>query len=317
MQEHTRVEATGIEARRWPVMLARLASGAVVALALGCSEPGERTAALEADSPTSTVTTATATAAASATTSTTTSTTMTGGDGEGLVVGDADTDDTIESGAQDRPDPAAEEAEPVTVTVDGDRSETTDVEGAGPEGADPSTGGPVTTRGATTVDPGAMTGDDLEDFLATRYEAFWQAFGQARMAPTASPTTDFPALADLAAGEQLEQATAEILDLASNGQALRAPQTPAVPGLDADSAHRVRVERVDGSTADLVACFVNDRIAYQVADGAVISDAVVTVKAEATMAMADGTWKLIRSRAVALEPGVAGCWLEGEADYPW
>ncbi len=162
-----------------------------------------------------------------------------------------------------------------------------------------------------------MAGDELEDVLATRYEAFWQAFGEARTAPTADPATDFPALADLAAGQQLEQANAEVIDLAAKGQAIRAPQTPAVPGLDVDSAHRIRIERVDGSTADLVACFVNDRIAYRVSDGAVISDAVVTVKAEATMARTDGTWKLIRSHAVALDPGVAGCWLEGDADYPW
>lgn len=205
----------------------------------------------------------------------------------------------------------------------GDRGDGGDGDGTGgteQDGSTPSTTAPPSSTTATTVtaaDLDALDGAELEDFIASRYEAFWDAFGQARTNPTANPAVEVPILADLAADEQLEQAHADLVGLAERGQALRSPSTPAVPGLDRDTAHRVRVDRVDDAVAELTVCFVNDRISYQVADGAIINDAVVTVTAQATMVRTDRTWKLVRSQAVALDPGVAGCWLEDESRYPW
>lgn len=227
----------------------------------------------------------------------------------------------------------------VTIAVEtggSDAGSTTDADGdpsggdtpvAGADGTDgdapaPGEGDEAAETGATSAAESAaaieaLEGDELEEFLARRYESFWLAFGQAREAPTANPATDFPALADLAVGQQLEAAYAELVDMATEGRALQDPAERAVPGLDNDAAHRIRIEQVDGGSAELVACFVNDRQSIQVADGAVISDLVVTVQAEATMVRADGTWKLLRSQAVALDPGVGGCWLEDESRYPW
>ncbi len=193
------------------------------------------------------------------------------------------------------------------------------IAGGDDDGAD----GPSVDEGAgraaaaPAVDVESLTGVGLEEFLARRYEDFWLAFGEARERPTATPALDFPALADLAAGEQLESAYAELTDMAETGRALRTPTERAVPEIDHERSHRIRIDAVDGGSAQLVACHVNDRESYQVADGAVISDLVVTVEAEATMVLTDGTWKLVRSRAVALDPGVAGCWLEEESLYPW
>ncbi len=162
-----------------------------------------------------------------------------------------------------------------------------------------------------------LSGPELEEYLARRYEAYWQAFDIARRAPSADPATDYPALYNLAAGDQLDQAYTELGELFSNGTAVREPDVPVIDGLDANSAHRVRIESLEEGVAELVACLVNDQVTYNVADGSIVSDSVRTVQATATMAKADGTWKLIRSRAIGLEAGVGGCWLDDEADYPY
>ncbi|MEM9565796.1 MAG: hypothetical protein AAGA93_24460 [Actinomycetota bacterium] len=201
--------------------------------------------------------------------------------------------------------------------VDGDGGADGDVDGDGDGVVDGDGDGGAAPATAPAFDVGSLTGAELEAFLARRYEDFWLAFGEARERPSATPAVDFPSLADLAVGEQLESAYAELADMAETGRALRVPAERAVPGVDHQQSHRIRVATVEGGSAQLVACHVNDRESYQVADGAVISDLVVTVKAEATMVLADGTWKLVRSQAVALDPGVGGCWLEDESLYPW
>ncbi len=162
-----------------------------------------------------------------------------------------------------------------------------------------------------------LAGPDLEQYLARRFEAYWQAFDIARQAPTADPGADYPELFNLAAGEQLETAYSELGDLFESGHAIREPESPAVPGLDANSAHRVRIESLEEGVAELVSCLVNDQVRYEVGSGAIVSDSVRTVQARSTMAKAEGTWKLIRSEAVGLDAGVAGCWLEGEDQFPY
>lgn len=161
-----------------------------------------------------------------------------------------------------------------------------------------------------------LAGPDLEQYLARRYEAYWQAFDIARRSPTADPETVYPELSNLAAGEQLEVTHAELRVLSEAGQAIRDPDSPAVPGLDANSAHRIRIESLEDGVAELVSCLVNDQIHYEVTSGEVVSDTVRTVLTRSTMARADGTWKVIRSEATGLDAGVAGCWLEDEGEYP-
>ena len=162
-----------------------------------------------------------------------------------------------------------------------------------------------------------LTGTELEQYLAERYRAYWQAFDRARRAPTDDPGADYPELFGLAAGEQLDVAIDELLSLYASGQAIREPDRPAVPGLDPTTNHRVRIESLDGGVAELVSCLVNDQVRYEVDGGAVVSETVLSVEARSTMAFADGTWKVIRSQATALDPGVSGCWLADEAEFPY
>lgn len=160
-------------------------------------------------------------------------------------------------------------------------------------------------------------GRELEEYLARRYEAYWDAFDAARGAPTVDPSTDFPLLDDLAAGEQLEVSYRSVIDLAEKGEAIREPGTPAIDGIDADSEHRVRVDSVDGAVAELSGCVVNDDVRHEVASGTVIRDDVATVLSTSTMVLTGGDWKLIRSRALDISAGVTGCWLSDDSEFPY
>ena len=216
---------------------------------------------------------------------------------------------------------------------------------AGPDGATPTlpaassatgpslpAGGPApasTPEGSASGAPGApgapappggdaagLTGKALEEYVARRYEAYWDAFDAARTHPTADPAGDFPELAELAAGSQLDVSRQTIADMAAAGEATKEPAQPAIAGTDAATEHRVRVDRIDGATAELTACVVNDDVRYVAASGQVVDAGVRTVRSTATMALTEGgVWKLIRSQAVAIDDGVTGCW-SGD-DYPY
>lgn len=167
------------------------------------------------------------------------------------------------------------------------------------------------------ADAAGLEGPELEEYLARRYEAFWDAYDAARGAPTASPQTDFPALGDLAAGEMLEASYEELIRMATDGEALREPETPAVEGIEANAEHRIRVDLVDGTVAELSGCLVNDDVRHIPETGDIVQDSVITVQSVATMALNDGQWKVIRSRSQDITDGVSGCWLEDASAFPW
>ncbi len=216
------------------------------------------------------------------------------------------TDDQAETGSA-----TATESEP---DPDGDAGDGTVVVGDQPA---PSAETIVEEVGEVLTETGqGLDGPELEQYLARRYEAYWQAFDLARQAPTESPTTDYPALASLAAGEQLDLTYSELADLSELGHAIREPDTAAVPGLDQNSAHRIRIESLEAGVAELVSCLVNDNVRFDAATGEILNQQVITAQTRTTMAKTDGTWKVIRSAAVGLDEGVGGCWLEPEDNYP-
>jgi hypothetical protein len=159
--------------------------------------------------------------------------------------------------------------------------------------------------------------EDLDELIARRYEAYWDGFDTARREPTTDPATDFPALMDLAAGEQLDVSYQALIELAEAGEAIREPETPAIGGVDPDAEHRVRIVRVDGTVAEVSGCLVNDDVRYASDTDAVVRDSVSTVLSSSTMALTGGEWKLIRSRAVEISDGVSGCWLTDDAEFPY
>lgn len=183
-----------------------------------------------------------------------------------------------------------------------------------------STGGSSSAAPGAPAPPGGdaagLTDKALEEYVARRYEAYWDAFDAARTHPTADPAGDFPELAELAAGTQLDVSRQTIADMAAAGEATKEPAQPAIAGTDAATEHRVRVDRIDAATAELTACVVNDDVRYVAASGQVVDAGVRTVRSTATMALTEGgVWKLIRSQAVSIDDGVTGCW-SGD-DFPY
>lgn len=156
-----------------------------------------------------------------------------------------------------------------------------------------------------------LEGAELEAYVAARYQQYWEAFDTARGAPSASPDTDYPDLFSLAAGQQLDQTYADIIQLHDDGQAIREAEEPAIDGTDAAAEHRVKVVSIESSVAELAGCVVNDDELYILSSGDPLgNDGVRTIESTSTMAKTDGEWKLIRSQAVAIDDGVAGCWLD-------
>lgn len=167
-----------------------------------------------------------------------------------------------------------------------------------------------------TGDGSDLDRDGLERLLAARYRGFWSEFDAARRTPGLDPAAEFPGLADLAAGEQLDVSHRNLTDLARSGEALRQPGVGVHPDDRSHLVHRVRVESIDGTVARLTGCVVKDDVRYVIASGLVVADSVSTVLSESTMALTDGEWKLIRSRAVDIVAGISGCWLSAEAQFP-
>jgi hypothetical protein len=162
-----------------------------------------------------------------------------------------------------------------------------------------------------------LEGEELEQYLAQRFKAYWIAFDRARAAPAAEPERAFPQLQVLAEGAQLVESHLELEDLHETGQAYRMADPRAVEADGEDDLIRVRVDSIDGGVAELTVCLVNDRVRYQQSDGAIISASVISVRSRATMARNEGTWKLIDSRALDIQPGVSGCWTDEADQFPW
>lgn len=151
-----------------------------------------------------------------------------------------------------------------------------------------------TSTTSTTVEPEAE--------LIGRYQSFWEARFQANQSP---PDPDDPALADFATGEQLSNVVAETRSNLESGLAFRRPT---------DQARRsqVNVVSLEGDTATLQDCYVNDGIVYRPATGEIVNDGVATHSVRGTMQRLEGVWKLARTELVQRWEGVAGCALAND-----
>jgi len=151
----------------------------------------------------------------------------------------------------------------------------------------------VETTATTTSDPGTSP----EDQATSAYLRFWDVRLEANGDP---PDPDHPGFATVATGEQLDNAIAETRDRLEQGLALRSAE-PSI------ASHEVRVVRIDGATAELQDCFVNDGIVFRTSTGEIVDDSVVTRSVAAVMESVDGEWKLARATVIQQWEGVAGC----------
>ncbi len=155
---------------------------------------------------------------------------------------------------------------------------------------------PSTTRPTVTT---STTVDDQETAaeIQRRYEGFWDARFAANQPP---PNPDHPALRSYATGQQLEQVVQETRKNLEQELALRHAEAPAQEGW-------VKVLSVDGETAIVQECVVDDDVVYRYTTNEVVNAEVATHSVRATMRNVGGDWKVEAVQLVQRWDGVAGC----------
>lgn len=142
----------------------------------------------------------------------------------------------------------------------------------------------------------------VEEEITARFVAYWDARHQVLSSDTVPDPND-ARLAAHAVGEQLAVVTGEVERYRDEGRRLARPDNPV--------GHQVvTVASVDGGSAEVQECFVDDGVIVDRASGAVLNDRVVTLNSRGVMHRVDGVWKLAEYRVIQSWEGVAGCALE-------
>jgi hypothetical protein len=172
---------------------------------------------------------------------------------------------------------------------------------AGACGDDDSDEGTADTTAATTTSAPTTTLDEAtrkEEAATAAYLAYWAAYVKA----TAEPVDpQHSAMQQLMTGDHQRVVTRDLEDRQARGEAARLPANSQLRHevLSADL-------QSDGSVY-ITECEVNDAIIYDVADGTVINDDVVTKLATATMVDEGGSWKIADSSVIGRWPGAVEC----------
>lgn len=193
---------------------------------------------------------------------------------------------------------AAPTPTPTTTTVAASTVPASPTSAPGSTGAPPTP--PSTVTGTTDV---PVTYASVEDEVAARYVAYWDA-RHAVLSGDALPDPNDPRLAAHAVGNQLAIVTTEVQRYHDEGRRVARPTVPA-------DHQVVTVVSVDGDTAEVQECFVDDGMILDRATGAVLEDGVVTINMLGTMHRVDGAWKLAEVTVIQHWEGVAGCALAG------
>jgi hypothetical protein len=162
------------------------------------------------------------------------------------------------------------------------------------DGQDTTITEPPASTTATTEVPEEF--DSVEEEIVARYEGYWDA----RFAANSPPNPDDAALREYATGEQLDHVIAETQANLDAGMEFRRADDPV-------ALQEVRVVSLDGDTAVVQECVVNDAVIVRSATGAVVDDAVATYNVRGDMLRVDGEWRLAAARRVQRWEGVAGC----------
>lgn len=120
----------------------------------------------------------------------------------------------------------------------------------------------------------------------------------------APPDPADPRLGQHAVGERLDAFTAEVQRFRDEGLRLAAAAAPT-------GVQSVTVVSVDGDSAEVRECFVDDALVLDRATGAVVNDDLVTLSSRATVRRVDGVWKVAEVVVLQSWEGVAGCALAG------
>ncbi len=172
---------------------------------------------------------------------------------------------------------------------------TTSVRGTSSSGA--TTSPTTSTDSSTSVPTTDPAADPAHQEIIDAYVAYWDA----RFAANSGiPNPQDPALARYATGRQLEAVIAETQENLDAGRALQ-------PSPDPVNFRRVTVVSVDGDSAVVQECFIDDGQVIESATGRVLNDTVATHSVQADLLRVDGQWRVSAATLIQRWEGVAGC----------
>lgn len=152
---------------------------------------------------------------------------------------------------------------------------------------------PSGTSGAPGTTTGTIAGfsSDQQAVIAG-HDAAIKAIDEAR----AKSDPNDPALATVLAHDMLRDTRIDIDQRTKQGMASKRPT-------DSKSRIEYLTVSIDGTTAALTTCEVDDAIAYRVADGSIVNDKVTTGRWAVSMSQLDGVWQLAGRQRQASWPG--------------
>ena len=174
---------------------------------------------------------------------------------------------------------------------------------------DAAPGSTTTTTASTTTSTVAQVTTTTtapptpEEEVLVAYLNYWKAVDAAFDPSEAEP--DLPALRQYATGEALAGITASARTSLEQNRARRIPENGRY-------VHRAEVLAVDGETATVRDCTIDDTVIIDTITGAVLDDAVSTRLYISTMVREAGQWKLAQQNREMGWEGEAGCALEAQ-----
>lgn len=152
-----------------------------------------------------------------------------------------------------------------------------------------------TTRETISTTPTTGPQTDEEAILAT-VEGYWETLYRG----SAPPDPQYPGLEQYLDGEQLERSRSLVQERFNLGQALRMADDPQY-------SNEASAVEVDGSSAVVDGCGIDDLVLYQRNQDVVLNDSVSTSRWRLTLQKSDSGWKVVRSEVLQSWEGVAGC----------
>ena len=148
----------------------------------------------------------------------------------------------------------------------------------------------------TTAGPSSTSSSDVNADVTKAYLAYWDMYFRVND----PPNPDDPQITELTTGPALPALLDIIHTNASQGLVFRLPANGV-------GKHTVKVLSVDGTTATLQDCSVDDGQVIRASSGEVVNGDVVTKLINATLTNDSGQWKVSQYDFVQRTPGVAEC----------
>lgn len=158
----------------------------------------------------------------------------------------------------------------------------------------------TTTSAPPETTPTTRAPTPEEEVLAA-YQSYWKAVDEAYDPPRVDPES--PALRLFATGEVLPRVVASARETLVANEVIAPPPNSIYE-------HRARVLAIDGETATIQDCNIDDLVRTNTVSGQVVNDQVGTVLYTAMMVRESGQWKVAVLTEIMAWKGKAGCALE-------